>query len=332
MAQPQVAHAIVMDRYGGPEVLTWRAGGLAPLTPGLVRIRTRLAAVNHTDLKIRAGIWPIRSAKPFPYTPGVELVGDIVELADGVMDLEIGQTVITMMQGLGGVRAEHPGAYAEFVSVSASAVCPLPPDLDLASVAALGLAGVTAFEGLGRLGPLTGRRLLVTGAAGGVGSAAVAIGKVLGAEVHGLVTRQNQVDRVLAQGARRAIVVDRGGPAMLGVKQYDGIFDTVGGAGFAPCVQALVDGGTLCLVGAVGGGDVAFDAWDLIRPVVLTGYSTETLDGVALARAVAALCAGLQAGVLSPPPYEILPLRQAQTAHRRLEAGGQVGRILLSAE
>jgi NADPH2:quinone reductase len=295
----------------------------------LPRSTTPFAAVNHTDLKIRAGLWPIRSAEPFPYTPGVEVVGLVDAVGQGVSEFSEGQAVITMMQGLGGVRAARPGAYATFVTVRKSAVSRIPTGVDLVQIAALGLGGVTAFEGLRRFGAVAGRRLLVMGAAGGVGAAAVAIARMMGARVEGLVSRPSQIDYVQAQGAERVIVAARGATPQF-ADRYDSILDTVAGPIFGACVKSLADDGALCLVGAVGGGAVDFDGWDLIRPVTLTGYSTETLDGAALRRAVEMIGAGLRAGVLTPPRQEILPLEDAAKAHRRLDAGGFGGRILLA--
>lgn len=323
------ASAIVMDRYGPPEVLEWRPVSAPPLGPRDVRIRTLFAAVNHTDLKIRAGVWPIKAAKPFPYVPGVEVVGLVDAVGQGVSEFAKGQPVITMMQGLGGVRSERPGAYATLVTVPKTAVSRVPTGVDLTQIAALGLGGVTAFEGLRRLGAVAGRRILVTGAAGGVGSAAVAIARMMGARVEGLVSRSSHVAYVQALGGERVIVAPRGATPQF-ADRYDGVLDTVAGPIFGACVAALADGGTLCLVGAVGGGAVDFDGWDLIRPVTLTGYSTETLDGPALRRAVEMIGAGLLAGVLTPPRYEIVPLENATDAHRKLDAGGHEGRILLA--
>jgi NADPH2:quinone reductase len=329
MSASDQAHAIVMDRYGSPDVLVWRPVSPPPLGPEEVRLRTVFAAVNHTDLKIRSGQWPIRGDHPFPYTPGVEVVGVVDAVGPSVSGFAIGQPVITMMQGLGGVTAKRPGAYATFVTVGQAALGLVPDGVELAQIAALGLGGVTAFEGLRRLGPLAGRRLLVTGAAGGVGSAAVAIGKALGAQVDGLVARASHEDYVRSLGAERVIVSPPEGPPRL-ADRYDGVLDTVAGPIFGACVTALADGGALCLVGAVGGGAVSLDGWDLIRPVTLTGYSSETLDGAALRRAVDVLGAGLMTGKLTPPGYRILSLADAKDAHRKLEAGGYAGRILLS--
>jgi NADPH2:quinone reductase len=303
---------------------------LPELAPGDVRLRTLAAAVNHTDLKIRAGQWPIMKKDPFPYTPGVEVVGQVSEIGTGVSEWLIGETVITMMQGLGGVRAERAGAYAEYVTVSGDALSRLPKDIDPMAMAAVGLVGVTAFQGLNKLGALEGRRVLVTGAAGGVGSAAVSIARALGASVVGIVTRSEQAAYVRDLGADQVIVSARGKPAAIDAESVDGVLDAVGGPLFSACVNALRAGGALSLVGAVGGGDVQFDAWQLIRPVVLTGYSTEHLSGDDLRRSIERLSDWLKRGAIKPPDYQVMGLADAADAHALLEGGGVKGRILLS--
>jgi NADPH2:quinone reductase len=315
MADMESAHAVQIRAYGSPDVLVYQPVGLSPLGPGEVRIRTIAAAVNHTDLKIRSGAWPVRKPGPFPYVPGVEAIG---------------QPAISMMQGLGGVRAERPGGYADFVTVDADALAPVPASVDPLAMAALGLVAVTAFEGLRRAGPLRGKRVLVTGAAGGVGSAATVIARALGASVVGVVARTGQAQYVRALGAQDVVVAERGRPPALSPASVDAVLDSVGGPLFGPCVQALRDNGALVLVGAVGGGDVGFDAWHLIRPVTLTGYSSETLDGPALRAAVASLAGWLQARAIAVPEFTTIPLARAAHAHRLLEAGGLRGRVLLT--
>ncbi len=94
-----------------------------------MRIRSIASAINHSDLEIRAGRWPVRKAQPFPYIPGLEVVGEVAEIGSSVRRLHAGDRVITMMQGLGGVRAERPGGYADSVRV-ADAVARLPEDGD----------------------------------------------------------------------------------------------------------------------------------------------------------------------------------------------------------
>ncbi len=168
---------IRMQRYGPAEVLALETVDLLPLRPNEVRLRTLAAAINHSDLEIRAGNWPIRRKPPFPYVPGLEVVGEVLEGRGA------GSRAWTMMQGLGGVRAERDGGYAEHVTVSEDAIATVPSDIDPVDLAALGLAAVTAYGGLAKIGPLQGKTVVVTGAAGGVGSAAVGLAKSFGARV-----------------------------------------------------------------------------------------------------------------------------------------------------
>jgi NADPH2:quinone reductase len=323
------SNAVQMNDYGPPEVLVYAPMELPPLQPDEVRIKTIASAVNHTDLEIRMGHWPVRKRKPFPYVPGVEVVGEIVEIGASVRGLSSGDRVITMMQGLGGVRGERPGGYADFVTVAADSVAPIGSAIDPYVMAAIGLGGVTAYEGLRRLGSIAGKRILVTGAAGGVGSAAVAIAKAQGATVVGVVSRAEQSDYVRGLGADEIALFTNDAPPGLEAASIDGILDTVGAPVFEMSLRALKPGGVLSLVGAVGGSDVRFDLWDLIRPVTLTGYSSESLDGPALRSAVAALTGWIKDGSIAAPRYTTVPLAEAARAHAMLESRGVSGRLLL---
>jgi NADPH:quinone reductase len=327
--QTRTAHAIQINRYGPPEVLIYSEVLLMPLSAHEVRIKTLVAPVNHTDLEIRAGNWPVTRPDPFPYVPGVEVLGVIDEVGGAVRGWAPGQGVITMMQGLGGVRGERPGGYAEFVTVDAEALAEIPTDVDPVQIAAFGLVGVTAYLGLKKIGCLNGRRILVTGAAGGVGSAATAIARAQGASVIGLVSRPEQADYVRALGADDVVVSPENRAPCLEPESFDGALDAVAGNLFGPCVSALRSGGILSLVGAVSGGVVAFDAWQLIRPVTLTGYSTESLDGTALREAIAALSRWITTKAVRPPDHQIMLLSEAARAHRLMEDGHVKGRLLL---
>lgn len=297
------ARAVVMRRTGPPEVLSLEDVELLPLLPGEVRLRALASAVNHSDLEIRAGNWEIRRDPKFPYVPGLEVVGDVVEVAGGVDSIHVGERAWTMMQGLGGVRAERDGGYAEYVTVAASAVAPLPEGTDPVAFAATGLAGITAYGGLQRLGTLAGKTLIVTGTQGGVGSVAVGLGRAAGANV---------------------IAVDRDSPSPP-PGSSDAVLDVVAGPVFPALIASLRHGGRYCIVGAMAGGDVQLDAWSLLHDLTLTGYSTEDLDGPGLRAATAALL-GLQ---LPPVLPTVLPLADAALAHARLERREVKGRVVL---
>jgi NADPH2:quinone reductase len=297
------SRAIVMRRTGGAEVLRLEDVTLAALARGEVRLRVLAAAVNHSDLEVRAGNWRIRRQPPFPYVPGLEVVGEVVEVAPDVREVVVGQRAWSTMQGLGGVRAERDGGYAEHVTVSASVLAPLPAAIDAVRFAAIGLAGVTALEAMRRLGELRGKTLVITGTTGGVGAVAVHIGRSLGADVVAL--------------DRNAVPLPAG--------SADAILDGVGGSLFSSLVGALRPRGRYCMFGATAGADVAFDLWHLLDGRVLTGYSSEDLDGVALRAATQELLAMS----LPPPPTTVLPLADAARAHARLESREVRGRIVL---
>lgn len=322
------AAAIVMRSLGPPEVLRLERVPLEPLAPDEIRLRTLASAVNHSDLEIRSGGYRIFRADPFPYVPGLETVGEVVARGEQVADFQIGDRAITMMQGLGGVRAKRPGGYAEFVTVSASAAAPVPADLDPLDLAALGLASVTALEGLRKLGVMGGRRIAVTGATGGVGSAAVSIAHALGARVVAVISRAERADYARALGAAETILVSEVAQGALGEETLDGVLDAIGGRSFGPLVAALRPGAALSMVGAMAGDAVTFDAYRLLE-VTLTGYSSEQLDGLALRRAMASLVDWPRQGIVKPPAHTVYALKDAATAHERLERRGVQGRLLL---
>jgi NADPH:quinone reductase len=178
------------------------------------------------------------------------------------------------------------------------------------------------------MGDLANRRIAVTGAAGGVGSAAVAIAKAQGAEVVGIVSRAQHADYVRSLGAIEIMTAQDVANGALGSETIDGLLDTVAGAGFAAYVNALRPGGALSLVGAVGGSDVSFDAFRLVE-VILTGYSTENLDGRSLRQAVDAMADWLRNGAIVAPSRTPFALREAAAAHGALEEHRIQGRVLL---
>jgi NADPH:quinone reductase len=320
--------AIVMRHYGGPDVLKLEDVALPPLRPDEVRIRSLASAVNHSDLEIRAGNWPIFTPDPFPYTPGLEVVGDIVAVGGDAAGVHVGARVVTMMQGLGGVRPQRPGGYADYVTVPADAVAAFSHDIDPLAMAALGLASVTAYEALRRIGDLRNRRIAVTGAAGGVGSAAVGIAKAQGAHVIGIMSSAAQADYVRSLGATETLSARDIAAGALPPESIDGVLDTVGGPSFGTYVAALRRGGVLSSVGAVGGSDVSFDAYRLLE-VTLTGYASDTLDGAALRGAVNAISGWLRQGALCAPDRTAFPLAEAAAAHAALEQHRVRGRVIL---
>lgn len=319
--------AIVLHRYGSSDELRFEEVPRPALASEELRLRVRATAVNRTDVEIRAGHWPIRKDAPFPYVPGVEAVGNVIEVGGRIRDFALGDTAITMMMGMGGVRAERPGGYAEEVVVPAAHCAAVPPDIDPVALAAFGLAGITALNGLRIAGAAAGRRILVTGAGGGVGACAICIGKALDATMLAMTSDSAKSASLRDLGAATVLCIPRGEAAEL--PEVDGVVDTVGGAGFGSVVAALAPGGRLCLVGGAGGEAVTFSAWELMHEIVLTGWSSEKLDGPDLRRDIATLTRLLREGSLRPPPATRFHLSEAGAAHKAMESGAHVGRLLL---
>ena len=323
-------HAIEIDRYGGPEELVWRAVRRAPPGDDEVRIRTLYAAVNRADIEIRRGEWPIVRSEPFPYTPGLEVVGVVDDVGARVTGVWPGAHVITMMQRLGGIWGERPGGYGEYVVVRADALATFPPEVDAEQMAALGLVAVTAAEGLARLDLQPGTCVVVHGASGGVGSAAVALASARGAEVIAVLPRAGKDDYVRDLGAARVVHLDEQGLLdALGPRSVDAVLETTGARTFADSAAVLRRGGRVCLVGALTGAELSLSAWDLIQELRLTGWSSENLTGDALREHVAQIAELVRGGLLAAPAIEGFAMADAAEAHRRIEAGELTGRALL---
>ncbi len=323
-------HAIEIDSYGGPEQLAWRAVSRPPPAAGEVRIRTLFAAVNRADVEIRRGAWPIVRPEPFPYTPGLEVVGVVDALGPEVEGVATGDHAITMMQRLGGIWGERPGGYGEFVVVRADAIATFGDDVDAEQIAALGLVAVTAAEGLQRLALRPGARVVVHGASGGVGSAAVAMASARGAEVVAVLPRGGKEDYVGSLGAARVVRLDEAGLLdTLGPRSVDAVLETTGARTFADSAAVLRRGGRLCLVGALTGPELRLSAWDLLQELKLTGWSSENLTGDGLREHVAQIAELVRGGRLGAPAITRFAMADAAQAHAQLERGELTGRALL---
>ena len=324
--------AVEIDRYGGPEELVWRPVSRPGPRSDEVRIRTAYAAVNRADIEIRGGTWPVVAADPFPYTPGLEVVGVVSSVGSAVSGVAVGDRVITMMQHLGGIWGERPGGYGEFVVVAADTVAVVPGDVELEQVAALGLVAVTAAEGLRRLGLKPGARVVVHGASGGVGSAAVAMAAAHDCEVIAVLPRAGKDDYVLGLGASEVVHLDAGSLLhAVGARSVDAVLETTGARTFADSVAVLRRGGRLCLVGALTGAELQLSAWNLIQELELTGWSSENLTGDGLRSAIGDLVDAVRDGRLLAPAIHRFALADAATAHAAIEAGELAGRALLCA-
>jgi NADPH2:quinone reductase len=299
----------------------------APAADDVV-VRTVVAGVNRADLFIRSGEWPISAG--FPYVPGLEVAGVVERAGSDVTDFAPGDGVITMMQRLGGIHGTRAGGYQSHVLVPASTLVKLPPSLDPAAAGALGLAAVTAHLGLAALDVRAGQRVLVQGGSSGVGSMALQMLRAAGIEAIATGTRPGKFDAMRSSGAAACVDTRTSGWSKH-IGRIERVFDLVGRATFAESVAALSPGGRLVFVGGTSGGELAFSGWDLMKPVALTGYSTETLTRDELERSIGGIAAMHAAGSLRVENLSEFRLADAAAAHRAMEAGEITGRVVLRA-
>ncbi|UED83865.1 quinone oxidoreductase family protein [Streptomyces profundus] len=309
--------AIGVYDFGGPDVLRVLDLPEPVAGPGEVRIRVRAAAVNPTDVLLRTGGHAVRMAdRPGPFVPGMDAAGVIDQVGPGVGDrLAVGQRVAAMVL----FTSEHGGAYAEQVVVPAASVVPAPAGVDFPAASTLLMNAMTARLALDAVAVPAGGTVAVTGAAGAVGGYAVELAKADGLTVIADAAPQD-VERVRGFGADH--VVERGADVAARIRKVapEGVPGLVDGSTqTTEVVPAVADGGTVAeLRGWAGPAERGVR----IHPLMVT-------DGITDTRGLDALCRQVEAGTLSLHVAEVLPAEEAAEAHRRLEAGGLRGRLVL---
>jgi NADPH:quinone reductase len=299
--------------------------------PGEVLLRVRAAGVNFPDAMLCRGQYQVRP--PLPFTPGVELCGEVVALGEGVTGLEPGARVL-------GPAALPGGAFAEFAVVPAASVFPAPEALDDAESAALHIGYQTGWFGLHRRAALRpGETLLVHAAAGGVGSAAVQLGKAAGATVIGVVGGPEKVKSAQDLGAD--VVVDRHREDFVAVvkeatagRGANVVYDPVGGDSYTRSTKCIAFEGRIVVVGFAGGTIPAPG----LNHALVKNYSILGLhwglynahDPVAVRAAHEELSRLAAEGTVKPFVSERLPLAGAADAVQRVADGTTVGRLTIT--
>ena len=239
--------AALCRTYGGPDVVEIADVPAPELTPGTARVRVHVGAVNFPDVLVIANTYQMPA--PLPFIPGSEFAGQVVEVADGVSAVAVGDRVFGSV---------FIGAFADEVVVSASSLARTPDGVDDVTAAAFGVAYRTAYHVLRSVAELqAGDELVVLGAGGGVGTAAVQLGALLGATVTAVASSAEKLEAAKSCGAIR-LINHRDGDLRQALREAlpggaDVVVDPVGGDLSEPALRAVHWGGRFVTVGFASG-------------------------------------------------------------------------------
>jgi NADPH:quinone reductase len=297
--------------------------------PGQILVRVLAAAANFPDVLMCRGVYQVKM--PLPFTLGVEMCGEVVQVGPAVTGFAVGDRVI-------GDTALPHGAFAEYAVMDASAALPAPPVLDDAEAAPFFVTYETCWVGLHRRARLQpGETLLVHAAAGGVGTGAVQVGKAAGARVIGVVGGAAKVP--LAKEVGADIVINRDEEDFVAVvkevtggKGADVIFDPVGGDSFYKSTKCIAFEGRILVIGFASG-DIPSAALNhaLVKNYDIIGFQMRSyrIQQVSAVRSFHAELVKLtETGAIRTIVTERLSLDAVPDGLRRLAAGATTGRIV----
>jgi putative PIG3 family NAD(P)H quinone oxidoreductase len=288
---------------------------------GEVLVRVRAAGLNGADILQRKGGYPAPPGSPEDI-PGLELAGEVAKLGPGATRFQEGDRVMAIVGG---------GGQAEYCVVHERQLMPVPDALDWPQAGGVPEVFTTAHDAVfTQAGLVAGERLLVHGGAGGVGTAAIQLGRAAGAHVTATVRNEQLRDGVAALGADA--VIDPEGFAEHG--PFDVVLELVGGPNLPDDLNALDTGGRIVVIGVGGGFKAELNLLALMGKRASIMASTlrprpleeKALTARALERSVLPL---LESGAVRVPVAETFPLDQVHDAYERFAAGGKLGKIVL---
>ena len=329
-AIPETMQAVAITRPGGPDVLQAETRPVPAPGPGQVLLRVSHAGVNRPDCLQRAGAYP-----PPPGAsdlPGLEVAGEVVALGEGVTEVLPGQRVCALVNG---------GGYAEYCLAVAGCCLPVPHGLSLTEAAAMPETLFTVWHNVFQRGHLRdGEVLLVHGGTSGIGTMAIKLARLFDATVIATCGDAAKCAAALEVGATHAInyrEADFGAEVLrlTGGRGADVILDVVGGPYTQRNLDCLAVEGRLVTIATLGGPKADIHLGKLmVKRQVLTGSTLRPRTDAfkaALAQELAREVWPLVAeGILRPQMDRTYPLAEAAAAHRRMEAGEHVGKIVLT--
>lgn len=316
--------AILVHEFGGPEVLRVEEFSTPQPGPGQVLVKMHAVGVNPVETYIRAGKY---SRLPeLPYTPGNDGAGVIEKTGDGVSEFRAGDRVY--------IAGSITGSYAEYALCTTQQVHPLPANVSFAQGAAMGTPYATAYRGMiQRAEAQRGETVLVHGASGGVGTAAVQLARAHEMRVFGTASTDQGRKLVREQGAHE--VFDHRAP-----DHFEQIMNATSGRGVDVVVEMLANvnlakdltilskNGRVAVIG--NRGRIEIDPRDtMMRDADIRGMALPNTPPEKMASIHAALVAGLENGTLRPVIGKEFPLAEAAAAHQAVMESGALGKIVL---
>lgn len=316
--------AIIVRRFGGPEVLQIEDVPDPAPAEGQLLVRLHAAGVNPVDCYIRSGQYSQQAH--LPYTPGIDGAGVVEAVGPGVKHRKVGERVY--------IAWSLSGTYAEKVLCAESQTHPLPDGISFGQGAAIGVPYGAAYRALfQKAGAIAGETVLVHGASGGVGIAAIQIARAAGLRVIG--TAGSDAGRQLVLDVGAHAVLDHHQPDHLSRtseltcgKGVDVILEMLANVNLGEDLKALGKGGRVVVVGSRG--RVEIDPRDAMgQESVIIGMTLFSASEKELSSMHAAFVAGLENGTLRPVVSHELPLAEAATAHHEVMEASTLGKIVL---
>ena len=325
---PSTMRAIEISAPGGPDVLRLVPRPVPDLHDGEVLIRVTAAGVNRPDIMQRLGKYPPPSG--ITDIPGLELAGEVVAVR-GWTKVDVGQTVCALAAG---------GAYAEYCAVPSEQCLPVPGGLSLAHAAAIPETYFTVWTNLFERGKLrASETVLVHGGTSGIGTTAIQLARAFNAIVIATAGSDEKCDACRALGAQVAINYNTADfvtevRAVTSGGGVDVILDIVGGDYLSRNLECLRMDGRLVQIGLIGGARTSLDLRSVLQKrLTLTGSTLRPRSPAekgAIARALAQhVWPLLDRGKVRPVVYGEFPLERAADAHRALESGAVIGKLVL---
>ncbi|MER7000361.1 zinc-dependent alcohol dehydrogenase family protein [Streptomyces sp. NPDC000410] len=331
-----MARTVRFHEHGGPDVLRLEDVEVGEPGPGELLIRVDAIGLNRAEALFRSGHY-IEPVKEFPARLGAEAAGVVEAVGADVTGFEVGRPVSVVPA----FSMNDYGVYAERAIVPATAVVHRPEALDAVEGAAVWMPYLTAYGALVQVGGMrAGDTVVLTAASSSVGLAAIQIANRVGAVPIATTRTGAKKDALLKAGAAEVIVTDEEDIArrVLGLtdgRGADFVFDAVAGPGVVDLAKGVAPGGTLFLYGALSGQATPYPGFELGMPALnMRTYTVHetTADPERLRRAEAFVSSGLRTGAFRPVVDRTFGLDEIVEAHRYMEAGAQVGKIVVTVD